>query len=77
MDSWEEEKLKPKVLNDFNDITKLFKKLQRHSLELINADKKNEKNYVSLEKKYIKIQKEMVEAMKDVHFNSTTIEALM
>ena len=72
-----EEKLKPKVLNDFNDITKLFKKLQKHSQELINADKKNEKNYASLEKKYFKIQKEMVGAMKAVHFNSTTIEALM
>ena len=45
-----EEKLKPKVLNDFNDITKLFKKLQKHSQELINADKKNEKNFISLEK---------------------------
>ena len=72
-----EEKLKPKVLNDFNDITKLFKRLQKHSLELINADKKNEKTYISLEKKYLKIQKEMVAAMKAVHFNSTTIEALM
>ena len=72
-----EEKLKPKVLNDFNDITKLFKKLQKHSHELINADKKNEKNFISLEKKYLKIQKEMVAAMKAVHFNSTTIEALM
>ncbi len=72
-----EEKLKPKVLNDFNDITKLFKKLQKHSQEFINADKKNEKNYASLEKKYLKIQKEMVAAMKAVHFNSTTIEALM
>ena len=72
-----EEKLKPKVLNDFNDITKLFKKLQKHSQELINADRKNEKNFISLEKKYLKIQKEMVAAMKAVHFNSTTIEALM
>ena len=72
-----EEKLKPKVLNDFNDITKLFKKLQKHSQELTNADKKNEKNYNTLEKKYLKIQKEMVAAMKAVHFNSTTIEALM
>ncbi len=72
-----EEKLKPKVLNDFNDITKLFKKLQKHSQELINADRKNEKNFISLEKKYIKVQKEMVAAMKAVHFNSTTIEALM
>ncbi len=72
-----EEKLKPKVLNDFHDITKLFKKLQKHSQELINADKKNEKYFVSLEKKYTKIQKEMVAAMKAVHFNSTTIEALM
>jgi len=72
-----EENLKPKVLNDFNDITKLFKKLQKHSHELINADKKNEKNYNTLEKKYLKIQKEMVAAMKAVHFNSTTIEALM
>ena len=72
-----EEKLKPKVLNDFNDITKLFKKLQKYSQELINADKKNEKNFISLEKKYIKVQKEMVAAMKAVHFNSNTIEALM
>ena len=71
-----EEKLKPKVLKDFNDITKLFKKLQKHSQELINADKKI-KNYISLEKKYKKIQKEMVSAMKAVHFNSSTIEALM
>jgi len=72
-----EEKLKPKLLNDFNDITKLFKKLQKHSQDLINADKKNEKNFISLEKKYLKIQKEMVTAMKAVHFNSATIEALM
>jgi len=72
-----EEKLKPKVLNDFNEITKLFKKLQKHSQEYINADKKNEKGYLSLEKKYKKIQKEMVLAMKAVHFNSATIEALM
>ena len=72
-----EEKLKPKVLNDFNDITKLFKKLQKHSQELINADKKNEKIFINLEKKYLKIQKEMVASMKAVHFNATTIEALM
>ena len=72
-----EEKLKPKVLNDFNDITKLFKRLQKHSQELVSADKKNEKTFTSLEKKYLKIQKEMIVAMKAVHFNSTTIEALM
>ncbi len=72
-----EEKLKPKVLEDFNGITKLFKKLQKHSQDLINADKKNEKAYSSCEKKYLKIQKEMVSAMKAVHFNSSTIEALM
>ena len=72
-----EEKLKPKVLNDFNGITKLFRKLQKHSQDLILADKKNEKSYKLIEKKYIKIQKEMVASMKAVHFNSTTIEALM
>ena len=72
-----EEKLKPKVLSDFNDITKLFKKLQKSSQELIHADKKNVKNFNSLEKKYLKIQKDMVAAMKAVHFNSNTIEALM
>ena len=72
-----EEKLKPKVLNDFNEITKLFKKLQKHSTELINSSKKDDKTYLALEKKYIKIQKEMVSAMKAVHFNSSTIEALM
>ena len=72
-----EEKLKPKVLKDFNEITKLFKKLQKNSIELINADKKDQKIYLFLEKKYKKVQKEMVSAMKAVHFNSSTIEALM
>ena len=72
-----EEKLKPKVLKDFDDITKLFKKLQKHSQEFIKNDKKNESNLSSLEKKYKKIQKEMVVAMKEVHFNTSTIEALM
>ena len=72
-----EEKLKPKVLNDFDFITKLFKKLQKYSSELINSDRKNETRYISTEKKYKKIQKEMVIAMKAVHFNSSTIEALM
>ncbi len=72
-----EEKLKPKVLKDFDDITKLFKKLQKSSMDLIGSDIKNTTNYSSLEKKYKKIQKEMVLAMKAVHFNSSTIEALM
>ncbi len=70
-----EEKLKPKVLNDFNEINKLFKKLQKFSHDLINN--KNEKQYLQIEKKYKKIQREMVVAMKAVHFNSSTIEALM
>jgi RNA polymerase primary sigma factor len=72
-----EEKLKPKVLKDFDDITKLFKKLQKSSMDLISEDKKNSLNYTNKEKKYKKIQKEMVIAMKAVHFNSSTIEALM
>ena len=72
-----EEKLKPTVLKDFDDITKLFKKLQKSSTDVINSYKKNATNYASLEKKYKKIQKEMILAMKAVHFNSSTIEALM
>ena len=72
-----EEKLKPKVLKDFDGITKLFKKLQKNSQELILTDKKNETLYNSVEKKYKKIQKEMVASMKEVHFNASTIEALM
>ncbi len=72
-----EEKLRPKVLNDFDNITKLFKKLQKSSQDLILADKKNENQYLSLEKKYKKIQKDMVISMKEVHFNASTIEALM
>ena len=72
-----EEKLKPKVLKDFDEITKLFKKLQKYSQELVSADKKNENQYKSLEKKYKKIQKEMISSMKEVHFNASTIEALM
>ncbi|MDB0003444.1 RNA polymerase sigma factor RpoD [Alphaproteobacteria bacterium] len=72
-----EEKLKPKVLKDFDDITKLFKKLQKSSLDFISSDRKNTTIFSNLEKKYKKIQKEMVIAMKAVHFNSSTIEALM
>ena len=72
-----EEKLKPKVLRDFDEITKLFKKLQKYSQELILVNKKNEKKYLSVEKKYKKIQKEMIASMKEVHFNASTIEALM
>ena len=72
-----EEKLKPKVLKDFDEITKLFKKLQKYSYELIQANKKEDKKFINLQKKYKKIQKEMVIAMKEVHFNSSTIEALM
>ncbi len=72
-----EEKLKPKVLRDFDEINKLFKKLQKYSKELILVNKKNEKKYISVEKKYKKIQKEMIASMKEVHFNSSTIEALM
>ena len=72
-----EEKLKPKVLKDFDEITKQFKKLQKYSQDLITADKKNENKYASLEKKYKKIQKEMIVSMKEVHFNASTIEALM
>ena len=72
-----EEKLKPKVLKDFDEITKQFKKLQKYSLELVSADKKNHQKYLLIEKKYKKIQKVMISSMKEVHFNSTTIEALM
>ena len=72
-----EEKLKPKVLKDFDEITKLFKKLQKYNHELIAKGKKNESKYSSLEKKYKKIQKEMIVSMKEVHFNASTIEALM
>ena len=63
-----EEKLKPKVLKDFDDITKLFKKLHKHSQEFIKTDKKNATNISTIEKKYKKIQKEMIVAMKEVHF---------
>ena len=72
-----EEKLKPKVLKDFDEITKLFKKLQKYSQDIIQHDKRNERKFSSLEKKYKKIQKEMIASMKEVHFNSSTIEALM
>ena len=72
-----EEKLKPKVLKDFDGITKKFKKLHKYSHELFNIDTVNNKKLTSIQKKYKKIQKEMIVAMKGVHFNSSTIEALM
>ena len=65
------------INNLIDEITKLFKKLQKYSQELVGADKKNENQYKSIEKKYKKIQKEMISSMKEVHFNASTIEALM
>ena len=72
-----EEKLKPKILKDFDEITKKFKKLQKFNQELKSVDKKNRKKFESLDRKYKKIKKEMIISMKEIHFNSTTIEALM
>ena len=39
-----EEKLKPKVLKDFDEITKLFKKLHKYNQELIESEKRKKKN---------------------------------
>ena len=72
-----EEKLKPKVLKDFDEITKLFKKLHKYSQELSTKEKKDPSKFTALEKKYKKTQKEMIVSMKEVHFNASTIEALM
>ena len=72
-----EEKLKPEVLKDFDNIAKIFKKLQKNQFELKNVDIKNEKKVKSLQKKYKEIQRKMIELMKGVHLNSSTIEALM
>ena len=71
-----EEELKPKVLKDFDEITKQFKKLQKYSQDLASTNKNNNK-FSLREKKYKKIKKEMVISMKAVHLNSMTIEALM
>ena len=60
-----EEKLKPKVLSDFDFITKLFKKLQKYSSELINSDRKNETRYISTEKKYKKEQAQCIMDLPD------------
>ena len=72
-----EEKLKPKVLKDFDEITKLFKKLHKYSQELTINEKKDPSKFTALEKKYKKKKKEMIVSMKEVHFNASTIEALM
>ena len=50
-----EEKLKPKVLRDFDGINKLFKKLQKYSQELNLANKKNEKGIFSFQKNTIQM----------------------
>ena len=43
--------LNQKLLKDFDEITKLFKKLQKYSQELISADKKNQSSYSIIRKK--------------------------
>ena len=48
-----EEKLKPKVLKDFDEITKLFKKLQKYSQEIIIKEIKKMKQKYSIFRKKI------------------------
>ncbi len=72
-----EEKLKPRVLKDFDNIAKIFKKLKKAQTELKNVSIKDDKKVKMLEKKFKKIQRKMIELMKGVHLNAPTVEALM
>ncbi len=72
-----EETLKPKVLKDFDDITKKFKKLHKTYDELKEATLKKNKNYIQIQKKYKKTQREIIYLMKSIHLNDSTIETLV
>jgi RNA polymerase primary sigma factor len=72
-----EEALLPKVLEDFNNISKTYKKLHRLQDQRVAAHLNNEELSRAQERRYEKLKHELVELMDRVHLNNNKIEELV
>ncbi|MSO71750.1 MAG: RNA polymerase sigma factor RpoD [Alphaproteobacteria bacterium] len=72
-----EAKLKPTVLELFDEIARTYKKMQKlQEQRLAGLKKKSDALSPVQEKRYIKLKQELVERMNQVHLNNGRIEAL-
>jgi RNA polymerase primary sigma factor len=73
-----EAKLKPEVLELFDEIAKTYKKLRKlHEQRLAGMKKKSEVLTPAQEKRYAKLHQELVELMDRVRLNNARIETLV
>ncbi|MGJ3261352.1 MAG: RNA polymerase sigma factor RpoD [Rhodospirillales bacterium] len=72
-----EEKLKPEVIETFEEIAKTYKKFQRLQVIRMEAMQGTGEFKPSQEKRYAKLRQELIELMEGVHLNNDRIEALV
>ncbi len=73
----QEEKLKPEVIETFEEIAKTYKKFQRLQIIRIEAMQGSGEFKSSQEKRHSKLRQELIELMEGVHLNNDRIEALV
>ncbi|WP_416899647.1 MAG: RNA polymerase sigma factor RpoD [Minwuia sp.] len=72
-----EEALKPRMLEEFDEIAKLFKRVDRAQEKRITASLEGEELSTSSDRRYHKLKDEIVDRMKAVRFNNPRIELLV
>jgi RNA polymerase primary sigma factor len=72
-----EEALKPRMFEEFEEISKLFKRIERAQEKRITAALEGEKISTASDRRFLKLQDEIVELMKAVRFNNPRIELLV
>jgi len=72
-----EEKLKPEVIETFEQIAKTYKKFQRLQVIRMESMQGGDEFKASQEKRYAKLRQELIELMEGVHLNNDRIEALV
>ncbi|MEP2813819.1 MAG: RNA polymerase sigma factor RpoD [Alphaproteobacteria bacterium] len=72
-----EAKLKPEVIETFENIAKTYKKLHRVQMQRLEALTSGEQPKPSQEKRFQKLRKELIEWMEDVHLNNNRVEQLL
>ncbi|MBC8338035.1 MAG: RNA polymerase sigma factor RpoD [Rhodospirillales bacterium] len=72
-----EAKLTPEVVENFERITKTYKKLHKLQLTRLEAIHKGGEIKPAQEKRYGKLRQELIEVMENVHLNNARIEQLV
>ncbi|MDX1483729.1 MAG: RNA polymerase sigma factor RpoD [Alphaproteobacteria bacterium] len=72
-----EAKLKPQVLENFDEIAKTYKKLMTLQEKRLAAVRKGETLTAASDRRYEKLTSELIELMENVHLNNGRIEQLM